>query len=280
MMMTPYEIQCATEIYAVMNEVSTREIESFAHELVAAAAAVVLPYFRRPLAIENKGKQHFDPVTEADRATERCLREMISARFPRHEIVGEEYGITTGSGPYRWILDPIDGTRAFMSGVPTWGTLIALYRDDQPIFGVMNQPFVDERFYAGIEDVWWARGAARRQLATSEQIELHGATLFATSPDMFSAVDEWPRFQALSRAVRLTRYGIDCYAYCLLAAGHIDLVVEAGLGIYDVAALVPIVERAGGVITNWQGGKVSGGQVIAAANPTLHAHALRMLQNS
>ena len=267
------------ESVGAMEENFAREIEAFLSELANAAGAVVLPYFRQALEIEDKGQTVFDPVTAADRATEQILREAIRARYPSHGISGEEFGIESGSSAYHWVLDPIDGTRAFMCGVPTWGTLIALCRDLEPLFGIMSQPFVGERFSGGAGRASWQRGGVTQRLITRSNVELGRASLFATAPEMFDAAHEWPRFQALSRAVRMTRYGIDCYAYCLLAAGHIDLVAEAGLGHYDIAALIPIVENAGGVVTNWQGEAVrAGGQVLAAANPALHAQALAALQ--
>lgn len=257
------------------------EFRQFLLELGAIAGEVVLPYFRQPLAVDDKGGQRFDPVTIADRAAEQALRTAIAARYPDHGILGEEFGDTPGSSEYRWVIDPIDGTRAFVCGVPTWGTLIALCEHGRPVLGLMSQPFVGECFVGGGAAAWHVRAGDHRRLHTREHHELASSYLFATAPEMFAADVEWPAFQRLARQVRLARYGIDCYAYCLLAAGHLDLVVEAGLGYYDIAPLMPIVEAAGGVVTDWNGQPVrGGGRVIAAANRRLHAQALAYLREA
>ncbi len=257
------------------------EIGVFLDELAVLAGSAALPYFRTHLAIEDKGGAHFDPVTAADRAVEQVLREAIRKRYPTHSIIGEEFAEQRGDSAWRWIIDPIDGTRAFVSGLPTWGTLIALWEGDQARFGMMSQPFVGERFKGVGGHAYWTRGRDSAPLKTRAVETLGAATLFATAPEMFARDFEWSRFEQLSKRVRLTRFGADCYAYCLLAAGHVDLVVEAGLGFYDIAALVPIVEGAGGVVSDWQGAPIrAGGQVIAAANPVLHACALAILRGA
>lgn len=262
-----------------MHEALAREAWDFFAELADIAADAVLPHFRSQLAIEDKGRERFDPVTEADRGAERALRRAIRTRYPDHAILGEEFGASFGSARYRWVIDPIDGTKAFVCGLPTWGTLIALCDGSVPLFGMMSQPFVGERFIGGFGEAWLVREGERRALRTRATVELAQAYLFATAPEMFNPEFEWPAFSALSQRVRITRYGVDCYAYCLLAAGYTDLVVEAGLGFYDIAALVPIVEAAGGVVTDWQGRAVrEGGRIIAAANARLHAQALEVLR--
>ncbi len=262
-----------------MTVIFAAEIGAFLDELAALSGAVVLPYFRTPLAIEDKGEGQFDPVTVADRAAEQVLRQAIRQRYPTHSIVGEEFAEHRGESAWRWVLDPIDGTRAFVSGFPTWGTLIALWEGEQARFGMMSQPFVGERFVGGNGAAHWTRGTMTAPLKTRAVKSLGTATLCATAPEMFARDFEWSRFEQLSKAVRLTRYGADCYAYCMLAAGHVDLVVEAGLGFYDIAALVPIVEGAGGVVSDWQGAPIrAGGRVVAAANPALHLAALAILR--
>lgn len=253
---------------------------AFLLELAPLAAAVALPYFRRPLTVEDKGAARFDPVTAADRDVEQLLRQAIAARYPEHSIIGEEFGNKTGSGDWQWVIDPIDGTRAFISGIPTWATLIGLCAGDTPVLGLMSQPFTGEIFIGSAEGSECRRGTECQTLATRARVGLREASLFATTPDMFNQPDEWAAFNRVSAQVRLTRFGADAYAYCMLAAGHIDLVIEAGLGFYDVAALVPIVEGAGGVMTDWRGAPVrQGGQVLAAANPELHASALALLES-
>lgn len=262
-----------------MDSQSVQEFQDFLQDLAAIAAQVVLPSFRQALPVSDKGGLHFDPVTDADRGAERAIRAAILERYPDHGILGEEYGEQRGSSAYRWVIDPIDGTRAFISGVPTWGTLIALCKDDVPVLGIMSQPFVGEMFMGGPGAAWHLRNGVRTRLQARRGVGLDQASVFATTPEMFSPV-EFAAFQRVSRAVRLTRFGIDCYAYCLLAAGHIDLVVEAGLGIYDIAPLIPLVEAAGGIVTDWTGAPVrGGGRVIAAASPELHAAALARLED-
>ncbi|HWB45518.1 MAG TPA: histidinol-phosphatase [Hyphomicrobiaceae bacterium] len=252
----------------------------FAHRLADASAEAITPFFRTSLTVQNKSAAGaYDPVTEADRQAEDAMRALIMANYPGHGIVGEEGGETPGEGRYRWMIDPIDGTRAFIMGSPLWGTLIGLIEDGKPILGVMNQPFTRERFWA-VQGQAYLRvgdGEARR-LKTRACSDLAKVTLTTTHPDLFSHPAETEAFQALKSRATLTRYGGDCYGYCLLAAGYVDLVVEAGLKPYDVAALIPIIEGAGGVITDWQGEPaLSGGRIVAAGDPRVHAQALKVL---
>lgn len=263
-----------------MTPLPAPEVTAFLAHLARVAGTAILPYFRTSVAVEDKGTTRFDPVTAADRAAEQALREAISERYPAHSILGEEFGEQRGTSPYRWVIDPIDGTRAFVSGLPTWGTLVALCEDTRPLFGLMAQPFVGECFIGGAGAAHWFRGEESGRLAAQGARTLEHASLFATTPEMFDVRHEWPRFESLARRVRMTRYGADCYAYCLLAAGHVDLVVEAGLGFYDIAALVPIIEGAGGVVSDWEGTPIhAGGRVIAAANAALHDAALSVLRD-
>jgi len=238
--------------------------------LADAADAETLPRFRAGGGIHNKIEgEGFDPVTEADRAAERAIVSAIGARFPDHAILGEEFG-STGGGDREWIIDPIDGTRAFITGIPVWGTLIGYYVAGRARLGIMSQPFTSERFYADGTATFASRaGQAPQPLQVRKTTELGDAVLFSTSPRLFegSMLD---RFEALEDAARLTRFGTDCYAFAMLASGHVDLVVESGLKPYDIAALIPLVEQAGGVVATFSGDRPErGGDVIAAATPEL-----------
>jgi histidinol phosphatase-like enzyme (inositol monophosphatase family) len=242
------------------------------------AAAMTLPRFRTPLAIDNKWSVGFDPVTEADREAERVIRDLIGERFPDHAIVGEEWDAKATGSRFTWIVDPIDGTRAFITGVPVWGTLIGLMVDGRAVAGLMAQPFTGEVYVALPGEAHYHRGTDRRTLRTSAVTELRNAKLTTTSPDLFKAPDIGRRWTAVSERALTVRYGLDCYGYCLLAAGHIDLVVEAGLKDVDIAPLVPLIVNAGGTVTTWDGGPAEkGGNVVAAATPELHAAAMAAL---
>ncbi len=261
-----------------LDQVLAQELQDFLRELVSIAAAASLPYFRQTVAIDNKNADGFDPVTVADRETEDALRRAIERRFPEHGIIGEERPPHRPDARYQWVIDPIDGTRAFICGLPTWATLVGVCDGGVPAFGLMSQPVVGEYFIGGGGTSINTYRDRETVLATSEVVELAQSSLFATSPTMFAEREAANRFGALSAHVRLTRYGVDSYAYCLLAAGHVELVAEAGLGFYDIAALIPIIEAAGGTVTDWAGQPVrGGGTVVAAANPALHARALELL---
>lgn len=262
-----------------MHEPSRDELWPFFAELAAVAARETLPRFRAGIAVDNKAAgAAFDPVTAADRAAEVALRAAIAARYPDHGIVGEEQADKSGAGRWCWIIDPIDGTRSYMSGMPTWGTLVGLLEDGVPRFGMMSQPYVGEYFIGGGGVAELVHGARRVALRTRATTELAFATLFATTPDMFAPGAEAAAFARLSAGARLTRFGADCYGYALLAAGCIDVVAEANLGYYDIAPLVPLIEAAGGVVTDWSGRPLrSGGRALAAANPVLLEAALRAL---
>lgn len=249
-----------------------------AEALADAARAAVLPYFRADdLTADNKLSDGFDPVTEGDRAAERAMRDILAQRRPQDAILGEEYGHTAGESGLTWVLDPIDGTRAFLSGAPTWGVLIAVGEDNGPRLGIIDQPYIGERFIGGfgVARVDGPHGA--RRLKTRAPRDLADAILFTTFPEV-GTPEEGLAFRTLSERVKLTRYGLDCYAYGLVASGHIDLVVEAGLQAYDIQGPMAVIEAAGGIVTNWQGGPVhQGGRVVAAANPQVHAAALEIL---
>ncbi|MDA8869985.1 histidinol-phosphatase [Rhizobiaceae bacterium] len=251
----------------------------FASELAAAAAAETLPRFRQGTAVDNKWATGFDPVTQADREAERAIREVLENRFPDHGIVGEEHGRVRTDARFQWIIDPIDGTRAFISGLPTWGTLVGLYNHGVPVAGVMDQPFTGERWCALAGH--GARATDRfgdTGIATSSVTSLADATTMTTMPQLMDndADRAWLAVEAKSK---LQRYGADCYAFAMLAAGHVDVVAETGVQSYDVAALIPIVREAGGVFTTWEGGDPSqGGRVVACANAGLHKIVLSCLQ--
>lgn len=254
------------------------ELQAFLLELCAAAEAETLPRFRNANTVTNKLAGGFDPVTQADREAERVIRKHITERFPDHAIIGEEYGSQNVSeSGYQWIIDPIDGTRAFISGLPLWGTLIACYRNNKPLAGVMAQPFTGEIYLSDSQESWLLHAGQKHRLKTSAISELQSATLMTTSPMLFQPEKREP-YDRVEAACQLARYGADCYAYCMLASGSVDLVIESGLNVYDIAALIPLIRDAGGLVTDWQGNPDPwGGDVIAAANPQIHAAALALL---
>jgi histidinol-phosphatase len=258
-----------------------KEYWEFANRLADISGAAILPYFRKSIAVRNKaGKAGFDPVTAADRAAERAIRKAVTATYPEHGIVGEEFGQVAGAGRFAWVIDPIDGTRAFITGSPLWGTLIGLLEAGQPVLGVMDQPFTGERFWGGAGKARSStRGGTSRLLKTRPCATLADAVLTTTHPDMFSTPGEQAALRQLKGEARMTRFGGDCYGYCLLASGFIDLIVEVGLKTYDVAALVPIIEGAGGRVTTWEGKPAtSGGRIIAAGDARVHKEALAILR--
>ena len=255
----------------------------FAHSLADISGRAIAPYFRKALSVENKaGRAAFDPVTAADRKAEQAIRKAIRARFPDHGILGEEFDDVAGAGRYRWVIDPIDGTRTFIMGSPLWGTLIGLMDGPRAALGLMNQPFTGERFWSDGRGAWGRNPAgASRRLKTRACARLADAVLTATHPDMFAPPHETAGFAELKSRVRMTRFGGDCYGYCLLAAGFVDLVVEAGLKPYDIVALVPIIEAAGGVVTGWDGGPAAGGgRIVAAGDKRVHREAVAILGNT
>lgn len=266
---------------SLRNEPRFEQFLAFAHGLAERSGATILPYFRAAGAIEDKsGDGAFDPVTAADRAAEALIRGAVAESWPAHALLGEEFGLqpaAAGEAEYCWIVDPIDGTRSFIAGVPLWGTLIGLNRGGAPLLGMMNQPFTGERFWSAADAAWYRGPGGERPLATRACAGLGDAVLLATAPEMFAG-EEHERFEALGARVRLRRFGTDCYGYCMLAAGQADLVVESGLAPYDIAPLIPIVERAGGRVTTWEGGPATeGGRILAAGDPAAHAAALEIL---
>ena len=263
------------------------ELAAFACELADAARKVILPYWRKPLAVEEKQEAHRaiaeSPVTEADRNTEQVLRDLIESRYPEHGIYGEEFPAVRTDAEWVWVLDPIDGTKSFITGKPLFGTLIACLHRGTPVVGVIDQCVLDERWVGVVGRGTQLNG---RPCTTAGGLSsLKHALLYATTPEMFRAGFEASRFGLLSAKVKRALYGADCYAYALLASGFgTHLVVEADLGLYDYCALVPVVQGAGGVITDWQGLpltlqrlEASKGRVVAAADARLHEQAVQVL---
>ncbi|MGE3251254.1 MAG: histidinol-phosphatase [Hyphomonadaceae bacterium] len=236
-------------------EPDIQTLRAFADELADAARGVILPYFRAEHGLVNKAARGFDPVTEADKRAEETIRALIDQRFPEHGIIGEEFGAKPSRSGYMWILDPIDGTRAFIAGLPLWGVLIGLVQEGKPILGIIDQPYLGERFSGWLGD---ARGA---QLQTRDGVrplkaracpQLTDAVIATTDPKIFSG-GEAAAFEQVRAAAKLARYGCDCYAYAMAAMGSVDLVMESGLAPWDVAALIPVLEGAGGGLTDWRG---------------------------
>ena len=248
--------------------------------LADAARTATLQHFRTAeLSAETKETDRFDPVTVADRLAETRMREILAQRRPQDGILGEEFGATPGSSGLTWVLDPIDGTRGYLSGTPTWGVLISVASDQGPLFGVIDQPYIGERFLGGFGHAELIGPMGRRPLNTRAARPLDQAILLSTFPEVGTPA-EAAAFRRVSKAARLTRYGMDCYGYALLALGQVDLVIEAGLQAYDVHAPIAVVQAAGGIVTNWQGGRCDdGGQVLAAANPAIHQAALALLNS-
>jgi len=251
------------------------EFESFAIELAAEAAKVTLPFFRGDYSEQNKaGPGDFDPVTEADRGAEAALRRLIGERYPDHGVIGEEYGQDRPDAEHVWILDPIDGTRAFIAGLPVWTTLIALRGGGRSIVGAISQPYVGELFLGGPSGAVLISRGQTRSIRVRECAHLTDAVIATTAPEIFTAPElgAWTQVMA---AARLARYGCDAYAYAMVAMGRIDMVAESGLKIWDWSALVPVVEAAGGQVTDWTGQPPSGdGRIIAVGDPRVREQAL------
>jgi histidinol phosphatase-like enzyme (inositol monophosphatase family) len=250
---------------------------AFFNRLAEVAKAETLPRFRTGVDVVNKQAGGFDPVTEGDRAAEEAIRALIEREFPDHGILGEEHGNIGLDREYVWVIDPIDGTRAFISGLPVWGTLIGLQKAGRAIMGMIDQPFTGERYFADGNGSLYSGPEGERRLTVRDCGDLSNAILFTTSPHIFGE-DEIGKYRAVERQVRLFRYGIDCYAYALLAAGHVDLVIENSLKPYDVGGIIPVIEQAGGIITTWDGGRPEmGGSIIAAGSHAVHQEALAIL---
>jgi myo-inositol-1(or 4)-monophosphatase len=255
------------------------EFSSFVDELGEVSGRAILPFFRTAMAIDDKSKNgRFDPVTAADRAAETAMRALIRSTFPEHGIVGEEHGNERPDAEYVWVLDPIDGTKSFIAGMPAWGTLIALMRAGKPVYGMMHQPFISERFSGDGATARYRGPAGERALLVRPCERLSDAMLYTTSPLLMNTGDR-AAFARVESAVKLSRYGGDCYAYCMLAAGHVDLVIETEIKPYDIVPLIPIITGAGGIVTSWDGGTaIDGGRIIAAGDKRVHAEAMKILK--
>ncbi|MBT8471060.1 MAG: inositol monophosphatase family protein [Marinicaulis sp.] len=255
---------------------------AFALRLADAARGQTLQYFRKRATVFNKAGVWFDPVTDADREAERIVRRMIGKVFPDHGVLGEEFGEVEADGPWRWVLDPVDGTRAFVCGVASWATLIALEYEGDPILGIIDQPYTDECWFGVNGKTVFRHGEDEVLCETSGLTDLAKARISTTDPraNEYFRDHEAATFERLTRASRLARFSLDAYAYGLLAIGELDIVLEAGLQRHDFSALAPVIEGAGGVITNWSGEKLGAddrGETLAAATPELHKAALAIL---
>jgi myo-inositol-1(or 4)-monophosphatase len=254
------------------------DFAAFVDRLATVSGEAILPFFRTSLGVEDKNRGGaFDPVTAADRAAEAAMRTLIRQNFPDHGIIGEEFGNERADAEYVWVLDPIDGTKSFISGMPAWGTLIALMHAGVPVFGMMHQPFTRERFTGDGQAARYRGPAGDRALRVRRCAALGDAILMTTSPRLMNKTDR-RAFGKVEEMVRLSRYGGDCYAYCMLAAGHVDLVIETELKPYDILPLMPIISGAGGIVTTWDGGAPNaGGRIIAAGDTRVHEAAMKVL---
>jgi len=266
--------------------VPTSDLVSFANELADEARKVIIPYWRKPIVVESKLEHDRpiaeSPVTIADRQAEQVMRDLIESRYPEHGIYGEEFGQVRTESEYVWVLDPIDGTKSFITGKPLFGTLIACLRNGVPIIGVIDQCVLKERWVGVVGSGTTLNGET---VTLSSSVELKESMMYATTPHMFADGEESDKFAEICASVKRPLYGADCYAYALVASGFgADLVVEADLGLYDYCALVPIVEEAGGVMTDWNGDRLtlqnhakSKGRVVACSNDGLHKEAISVL---
>ncbi|PHS24565.1 MAG: histidinol-phosphatase [Robiginitomaculum sp.] len=280
---TPICQNTSSDLPRLLGEEERAIFGRFSFALADAAKVVTLAHFDTPIGVEVKPDHPsgYDPVTIADRGAERAIRDLLDGHYPEHGIRGEEYGVKDTNSDFNWVLDPIDGTRAYISALPVWGTLIALTRNIRPVLGIMDQPVTGERFFGLGDEAWLYKGGQKqRRLKTRPCKDLRTATLCTTDPHLFTK-KERPVFEILRKKTRLQRYGLDCYGYAALARGGVDLVMESGLQDYDIAALIPIVEGAGGMVTNWSGGTAwQGGQVLATGDPRVHEEALALLSSA
>lgn len=261
-----------------MDNQNYKQYADFLETLGNAAAAVSLKYFRKPVEVVNKGPKlgsNFDPVTVADKETEQIIRDLIEKHFPDHNILGEEHvSVLDKKTDFTWVIDPIDGTRAFISGIPTWGTLIALHDGGKPFVGMLDQPYLKERFI----------GTPNGTTLNGDKIkcrpcpDISVATLSTTDPVKLFNEAEKKSYDKVASKANLNRNGFDCYAYAMVACGFIDAVIESGLEPYDIQALIPIIQGSGGIITNWQGNPCDqGGQVVACGDKQLHSQIINLL---
>jgi myo-inositol-1(or 4)-monophosphatase len=263
--------------HAVRLMAETGVLPAFLDRLADAASHSIMPHFRAGGSVESKGSNGFDPVTAADRSAEAAMRKLIGETYPDHGIVGEEFGTERPDAEFVWVLDPIDGTRSFITGLPLWGVLIGLTRRGKPVLGMMAQPFTGERFAGDGTRAWYRGSAGAAAMKVRSCPNLGAAALFTTTPALFKGADR-AAYDRVEGAVRLARYGTDCYGYCMVAAGQADAVIECGLQPYDIVALIPIIEGAGGQVTDWQDNSAAhGGHVVATGDRRLHAEILARL---
>ena len=264
-----------------LDQITMNDLLRVANLLADTARPETLKFFRQSdLSTQNKDASGYDPVTVADKAAEKVMRAVLATERPDDGIIGEEYGTKTGTSGLTWVLDPIDGTRGYVSGTPTWGILISVADETGPLMGLIDQPYIGERFVGGFGQAMIKGPHGEANLACRPARPLADARLLTTFPEVGTAV-EAKAFHAVASEVQLTRYGMDCYGYALLASGQVDLVIEAGLQPYDIHAPIAVIQAAGGIVTNWDGGAAHhGGRVIAAANKEIHAAALSILQDS
>lgn len=255
------------------------ELTDFALALAEASAKAILPHFRQNTPIEVKAAAVWDPVTEGDRAGERVIRQMIEKTYPDHGIIGEEYGVKEARSDFTWILDPVDGTRAFVAGFPSWATLIALYHKNVPVIGVMNQPYVGDLFYGNLHGAWLNYRGITTPIKTRKGVKLTDAKIGTTAPELYRNDADQRGFQALRAKTKMTRYGGDAYFFSLMAAGHLDIAMDAGLQIYDIAALIPIIKGAGGFVGTWSDTDYTkGGNIISAGSEELLVEAIDVMR--
>ncbi len=270
----------ATRPRLSLSQAEQADLIATAHALADAARLATLQHFRKAdLSADSKETARFDPVTVADRLSEERMRAILAARRPQDGILGEEYGQHAGTSGLTWVLDPIDGTRGYLSGTPTWGVLISVADEVGPIYGLIDQPYIAERFEGGFGVARVVGPQGESPLRARAPRALSQAIVMTTFPEV-GTPDEGAAFRRVAAKAKLVRYGTDCYAYALIAAGTIDLVIEAGLQAYDVQAPIAVIEAAGGIVTDWTGGPChQGGRVLAAANASIHAEALALLNS-
>lgn len=262
-----------------VSESTQTELVGVAHALADAARPITLAHFRASnLAADNKDADGYDPVTVADREAEKAMRAVLANLRPDDAILGEEFGHKSGTTGLTWVLDPIDGTRGYISGTPTWGVLVSVADANGPVFGLIDQPYIGERFAGGFGVAEVNGPTGHMNLQCKSPRPLAKATVLTTFPEVGTPQDR-AAFEAVATRAQLTRYGMDCYGYALLAAGQVDLVIEAGLNAYDIQAPIAVIQAAGGIVTDWSGGPAhEGGRALAAANAAIHAEALAILQ--
>lgn len=263
----------------------SEEIEallSFAIQIAHEAGHIGMRYFRTDLEVLNKSNAgFFDPVTDADKEIERFLRAKISERFPEHNIIGEEEGVSGGGESYTWFIDPIDGTRGFITGSPMWGILIGLMDGENCVAGLMHQPYTKETYIGSSEGAFVLTEGGKKQISSSDQKHISDSVMCSTHHLMFDNDRDMKVFHSLVNSSRFSRFGTDCYGYTLLAMGFVDFVLEANLALYDIVPLIPVIEASGGIVTDWNGQPAhQGGNIIASSNFALHEEILALIKQT